>query len=90
MKLHGTAASKTLQLKLINYTLEWRDKASDFEHIIGSYRFFFTRLIIREWIKPYTLPINKLQESAFSLSSLSLWSGFSLMTGAYHNLISCH
>lgn len=89
MKLHGTAASKMLQLKLINYTLEGKDKASDFEHIIGSYR-FFTRLIIREWIKPYTLPINKLQESAFSLSSLSLRSGFSLMTGAYHNLISCH
>lgn len=42
MKLHGTAASKTLQLKLINYTLEGRDKASDFEHIIGSYRFFYT------------------------------------------------
>lgn len=42
MKLHCTAASKTLQLKLINYILEGRNKASDFKHITGSYRFFNT------------------------------------------------
>lgn len=44
MKLHCAVASKTLQLKLINYTLEGRNMASDFKHIMGSCR--FTRLII--------------------------------------------
>lgn len=44
MKLHFTVASKTLQLKLINYTLEGSNKTCDFEYIIGSC--CFTRLII--------------------------------------------
>lgn len=44
MKLHFTVASKALQQKLINYTLEGSNKTSDFRSIIGSC--CFTRLIM--------------------------------------------
>lgn len=45
MKLHCAVTSKALQLKLINYTLEGRNTASDLKHIIGSLPVYTTNYL---------------------------------------------